>query len=279
MTTDSVATDQLSNERLANYQSLLAPVNNFLLCQTPQAWLDDAKHPDNLAMLLTDHLHCELKAAQSAGLLLRRYAFHQQEHGQAAAEQILSWLEPYEHKVYRGHREPSVDLSQLSKNAGIPRLRLNENEGEAWQHRLVDRMMLLMKEELHHFQQVWEIMEARNIPLQPITASRYAGQLLRKIRGSERGGLVDKLIIGAIIEARSCERFAALVPYLDDELAKFYVSLLRSEARHFEDYLALAEQVAGEDIQSRVQYFLELEKKLIETPDLELRFHSGPLKH
>ena len=48
--------------------------------------------------------------------------------------------------------------------------------------------------------------------------------------------------------------------------------LLRSEARHFEDYLALAEQVAGEDIQSRVQYFLELEKKLIETRDQEFAF-------
>ena len=89
-----------------------------------------------LAMLLTDHLHCELKAAQSAGLLLRRYAFHQHlEHGQAApaAQQILSWLEPYEHKVYRGHRESKRPTCRsCRKNAGIPRLRLNENEGEAW---------------------------------------------------------------------------------------------------------------------------------------------------
>ena len=89
---------------------------------------------------------------------------------------------------------------------------------------------------------------------------------------------MDKLIIGAIIEARSCERFAALVPFLDDELAKFYVSLLRSEARHFEDYLALAEQVEGDSIRDRVDYFLDLEQNLIETPDSELRFHSGPVQ-
>lgn len=261
----------MSAHLLANYQELLMPVRQFLRCDTPSAWLAVAKEPEYLALLLTDHLHCELKAAQSAGLLLRRYAVDD-----VAAEQILQWLAPYEQKVYRGHLEPSIDLKSLNKNQAVPRLRLNQ--GEAWQHQLVDRMVLLMKEELHHFQQVWDIMEARKIPLQPITASRYAGQLLRRIRGSERGGLVDKLIIGAIIEARSCERFAALVPFLDDELAKFYVSLLRSEARHFEDYLALAEQVEGDSIRDRVDYFLDLEQNLIETPDSELRFHSGPVQ-
>jgi len=90
------------------------------------------------------------------------------------------------------------------------------------------------------------------------------------------GCYVDTLIVGAIIEARSCERFAKLAPHLDDDLQKFYLSLLKSEARHYQDYLALASRAAeGEDISARVNVFLELEKSLIESPDVEFRFHSG----
>jgi len=87
--------------------------------------------------------------------------------------------------------------------------------------------------------------------------------------------LVDKLICGAYIEARSCERFASLAPWLDDELAKFYLSLLRSEARHYQDYLTLAAQIAAKDIAPRVQAIGRVEAKLISEPDTELRFHSG----
>ena len=87
--------------------------------------------------------------------------------------------------------------------------------------------------------------------------------------------LIDKLICGAYIEARSCERFAALAPFLDDDLQKFYLSLLRSEARHYQDYLALAQQVSQEDISPRVRYFGDVEAALIVSPDNEFRFHSG----
>ena len=83
------------------------------------------------------------------------------------------------------------------------------------------------------------------------------------------------LIISAIVEARSCERFARLVEVLDDELAEFYRSLLKSEARHFEDYLALAELYSETDISDRVQRFAAAEAELITTSDTDLRFHSG----
>ena len=78
-----------------------------------------------------------------------------------------------------------------------------------------------------------------------LSASRYAGALRLQVRKPEPNRLVDTLLIGAIIEARSCERFAALAPALDDELGEFYRSLLKSEARHFSDYLKLAEEVAS----------------------------------
>ncbi|HEY8568869.1 tRNA isopentenyl-2-thiomethyl-A-37 hydroxylase MiaE, partial [Microbulbifer sp.] len=55
----------------------------------------------------------------------------------------------------------------------------------------------------------------------------------------------------------------------------FYLSLLKSEARHFRDYLTLAQKVADEDIEPRVQQLLEIEKNLIESADQDFRFHSG----
>lgn len=83
------------------------------------------------------------------------------------------------------------------------------------------------------------------------------------------------LIIGAYIEARSCERFAKLAPYLDEDLKKFYISLLRSEARHYRDYLTLAEKIAGKDIGDRILVIGAREAEMIMSPDHEFRFHSG----
>ncbi|MCB1698847.1 MAG: tRNA-(ms[2]io[6]A)-hydroxylase, partial [Halioglobus sp.] len=77
-------------------------------------------------------------------------------------------------------------------------------------------------------------------------------------------------------EARSCERFAALVPVLDAELAAFYASLLKSESRHFTDYLKLAEELgSARDVGQRLPVLLQRERELIESPDTEFRFHSG----
>lgn len=141
---------------------------------------------------------------------------------------------------------------------------------------LLNKMSRLSREELRHFEQVIAIMAARNIPYLDVTAAGYAAGLRKNVRTSEPGRLVDILIVGAIIEARSCERFAKLAPLLDDELSKFYLSLLKSEARHYMDYLTLAEQTAnGESIDERVAAFLQCEKELVLSSDTELRFHSG----
>ena len=88
--------------------------------------------------------------------------------------------------------------------------------------------------------------------------------------------LIDILIVGAFIEARSCERFARLIPHLDEPLARFYRSLVRSEGRHFEDYLGLAERYAGDAVVAeRVAQFAAHEQALIEGEDAMFRFHSG----
>ena len=142
---------------------------------------------------------------------------------------------------------------------------------------LLDKMARLAREELRHFEQVVDIMQRRNIDYIQLSSARYAAGMREGLRGQEPERLIDSLIIGAFIEARSCERFACVAPHLDDELKNFYLSLLKSEARHFEDYLALARQYAETPIDDRIDYYAQLECRLVETPDTEFRFHSGPV--
>ena len=140
---------------------------------------------------------------------------------------------------------------------------------------LLKKMSQLAREELLHFQQVVEILESRRIDYIRLSPSRYAAGLRELIAKEEREQLIDTLVVGAFIEARSCERFAKLAPLLDSELEKFYSSLLKSEARHFEDYLALARVHAAEDISERIEEFALAEARLILDRDSEFRFHSG----
>ena len=143
---------------------------------------------------------------------------------------------------------------------------------------LAQRMSRLAREELRHFEQVRSIMEEMNLPFQRLTASRYAGRLRDAVRHQEPHKLLDSLLVGALIEARSCERFAALAPHLPDRLAGFYEGLLASESRHFEHYIAFAQSecdVAQAAIERRVDELKDLEASLIRDPDPQFRFHSG----
>ena len=142
---------------------------------------------------------------------------------------------------------------------------------------LLNKMSRLAREELRHFEQVLAIMKKRGVDYGHLTPARYAAGLRDLVRKDDPGRLVDVLIVGAIIEARSCERFAALAPHLDGKLADFYNSLLKSEARHYQDYLKLAEQANGGPVDDRLAEFMRVERELIESPDEEFRFHSGPV--
>ncbi|MDX9874541.1 MAG: tRNA isopentenyl-2-thiomethyl-A-37 hydroxylase MiaE [Spongiibacteraceae bacterium] len=141
---------------------------------------------------------------------------------------------------------------------------------------LIWRMSRLAREELRHFEQVTAIMAARDVDYVHISSARYAAGLHAHIRTHEPAKLVDILIVGAYIEARSCERFERLAPLLDDELRRFYEGLLASEARHFQSYLKLAARYADGPIDDRIAHFAEVERELIESPDTAFRFHSGP---
>ncbi len=141
---------------------------------------------------------------------------------------------------------------------------------------LLNAMSRLAREELVHHEQVLRIMKRRKIGLRPVSAARYASGLRKVVRTHEPHKLVDTLVVGAFIEARSCERFEALVPHLDEELGKFYFGLLKSEARHFQNYLKLAYQYGdARDVDQAIERVRTAERELIESPDTEFRFHSG----
>lgn len=178
--------------------------------------------------------------------------------------------------VEQALKEPElllVDHANCEKKAASTALNLMYRYVDNFE--LLNKMSRLAREELRHFEQVIAIMKRRNIAYPQMTASRYAAELRKPVRSSEPGKLVDTLIVGAIIEARSCERFAKLAPHLDQELQTFYLSLLKSESRHFQDYLALARKASPDPIDERVKLFLHLEQTLIESTDEEFRFHSG----
>lgn len=143
---------------------------------------------------------------------------------------------------------------------------------------LAQRMSKLAREELRHFEQVRSIMDDMEIPFERLSASRYAGQLRDAARQTEPHKLLDLLLIGALIEARSCERFARIAPRLPETLGRFYAGLLASEARHFEHYIAFARSECGvsdAEIDARLLELKAVEARLVSDPDPEFRFHSG----
>lgn len=167
-----------------------------------------------------------------------------------------------------------VDHANCEKKAASTALNLMYRYVD--QPRLLHKLSRLAREELRHFEQVFALMQTRGVAYPQLSASRYAGELRKQVRGNEPGRLVDTLLVGALIEARSCERFAALIPVLDAELAAFYRSLLKSEARHFEDYLGLAAGLASTaEIAERLAVLRAHEAELIQSVDTEFRFHSG----
>lgn len=168
-----------------------------------------------------------------------------------------------------------VDHAHCEKKAAMTALNLIHQYPEDTE--LLNKMSRLAREELRHFEQVLKFIKQRKLRYRQLSASRYASGLRDHMRKQGADKLVDVLIIGAFIEARSCERFAKLAPYLKEDLQEFYISLLKSEARHYQDYLKLAAKYADDALDERVDYFRAIERDLIESPDKAFRFHSGPI--
>lgn len=134
----------------------------------------------------------------------------------------------------------------------------------------------LAREELRHFEQVQGAMTELGVEFIRQKPGRYAAGLRRELRTSEPGRKLDLLLSGALIEARSCERFRLLAQRLPDPLGRFYSRLAESEARHFELYVGLARHRHPDEWEPRLRVLARTEAELATAGDVELRFHSGP---
>lgn len=137
-------------------------------------------------------------------------------------------------------------------------------------------MTEIVREELDHFHLVHDLLRSRGYRLRKLRPSRYGERLHALIRKQEPGKAVDRLLVAALIEARSCERFGILRDQLEDaELAAFFGSLFESEARHHGTYVRLASEFAdAEEVRQRLRELAELEAKIIEEGDDVPRMHS-----
>lgn len=143
---------------------------------------------------------------------------------------------------------------------------------------LTSRMSRLAREELRHYEQVVKLMKTLGIEPRRLAPGRYAEGLRRLVARSEPQREVDLMICGAFIEARSCERFAAVAPAIGGPAGELFAGLHAAESRHFKLYLDLARRAAaraGLDAAPRIEEFARREAELITGPDGQFRFHSG----
>jgi len=136
----------------------------------------------------------------------------------------------------------------------------------------------LAREELRHYEQVARLIVQLGVVPRRLAPGRYAQRLRRLVSRSEPQREIDLMICGALIEARSCERFGALVPWIGAPLDALFGGLHAAEARHHRLYLHLAQRAAarcGRDLAPRLAEFAAAEADLIASPDAVFRFHSG----
>lgn len=144
---------------------------------------------------------------------------------------------------------------------------------------LAQALAKVAREELIHFERVLSELTRRGLHLKRLAPSSYGAELYRYVRSWQPAKLVDELLVSALIEARSCERFALLADALADEdpqLAALYRELGPSETRHAALYLELAEQVAPrEDVLARLSTLAAREAAIVAAPGAAVRLHAG----
>lgn len=155
--------------------------------------------------------------------------------------------------AYCEQKAASYAISLITKYPDIPEI--------------VDKMTALAMEEMEHFQMVHDIIKDRGLSLGRERKDPYVHDLMSFIKrgGNDEMVLVDRLLIAAMIEARSCERFRVLSENIEDKvLAKFYHDLMASEARHYTMFLKLAKKYGvGVDVDKRWKEFLEREAEIM----------------
>ncbi|MGR3275806.1 tRNA-(ms[2]io[6]A)-hydroxylase [Acaryochloris marina NIES-2412] len=142
--------------------------------------------------------------------------------------------------------------------------------------KLVRTLTAIAREELEHFELVNQWLDRRDIPMAPLPAPPYGSKLSAQVRRDEPERLLDMLLVSGLIEARSHERLGLLAQHLPDpELAKFYRSLMASEARHYGAYWVLATTYFEVGVvTARLQELATVESELLATLHPHPRIHS-----
>src|SRR6266550_5033294 len=160
-----------------------------------------------------------------------------------------------------------VDHAHLERKAATTALSLEKYRDL---YPRVAELNAIAIEELQHFQLVLDLLERRGIAFSQPYPSPWISGLMKSIRNGQRHQVIDHLICCALIEGRSCEKFQMLARELqpiDGALAKFYASLVESEGNHYAAYLLMARGIEPEETEKRLDFYLELDRKLIREPN------------
>lgn len=160
-----------------------------------------------------------------------------------------------------------VDHAHLERKAATTALNLEKYRDL---YGRVEELNAIAIEELQHFQLVLGLLRERRIPFTQPFPSRWISGLMRSVRNGQRAQVIDHLMCCALIEGRSCEKFQVLANELkpiDADLARFYASLVESEGNHYATYILMARAIDDAETERRLDYYLDLEARLIREPN------------
>ena len=166
-----------------------------------------------------------------------------------------------------------IDHAHLERKAATSALNL---EKYTELHDSVSELNAIAIEELQHFEQVLGLLRERGIKFVSPQKSVWISGMMQQLRRGRREQVIDHLVICALIEGRSCEKFQILaegVRDLDPGLADFYASLVESEGNHYATYLIMARHIDEAETHRRLNYFLDLDAKLILEPNPHPMLH------
>ena len=170
-----------------------------------------------------------------------------------------------------------VDHAFLEKKAANNAMDLMTHWPTDWVPGWVETMTGVARDEAAHLSQVTRLLMRRGGRLTRIHKNPYASELRQLVRKGKEGETLDRLLVSALIELRSCERFAVLAgASRDEELATFYRALFSSELGHYKVFLRLANRIAGRKVvDERWQQMLTAEAEILEQQAPGSRIHSG----
>jgi tRNA-(ms[2]io[6]A)-hydroxylase len=166
-----------------------------------------------------------------------------------------------------------IDHAHLERKAATSALTL---EKYVELHDCVSELNAIAIEELQHFELVLGLLRRRGVAFSGPQRSPWISGLMAAVRKGSRQQVIDHLVVCSLIEGRSCEKFQILaesVRDLDAELAEFYASLVESEGNHYAAYLIMARHIDEAETNRRLDFFLDLDARLILDPNPRAMLH------